>query len=191
MSYLQPLDTDFRVRNTNTVANHAKFRGKTKDMDYVDVETEHGIERFEIPATHLSNYWAIMKVMYLNANKPVSMDKLCDQVEKLMEEEGDFAAWTRFKNKSTVKTTINVDVDGIPMKKVIEKKAQPWRSRLVKNARNLCRIGGSAAYGTRLLERGHVLRFETTADGESAFTLYTYLDERNTKELRRGRKRRA
>ncbi len=156
------------------------FLGVNNSLDSVEVFTEHGVEEIEIPAIYLTNYWGILKFMYLNANRSVPTAELCKGVECLMEDETDMTRWEHFKFKSNVRT--------VKSGAVVDQAAQGWEDRLITNARNLCRVGGRNAYGRRLIERGHVMRYETSPQGEGFFVLHTKLTEENLAKRKRGRK---
>jgi hypothetical protein len=164
-----------------------------KRLDSVEIDTEHGRETVTINALPRTFYWAILKFMYLNHDRRVGVDELCRGVAKIMEEEcAD--KWTRFRQKQVVKAARRVDslcpLTGRTVRKyqIFTKTADHWNFRLISNARNLCRLGGKNAYGRRLVEKGHVMRYETDHEGNGEFILYTKLTAENMAEKKRGRK---
>lgn len=157
--------------------------GKT-NIDSVVIETKTGVEEVVIPATHRTNYWAVLKFMYLNAERKVRMDEFCDGVASVMRE-ADPRRWDRFMNKDRIKTNRG-KLDGV--RKNVEQEARDWKMRLITNARNLCRCQPRE---NRLIERGHVLRYDLDSDGQPYFYLYLSITERNIAPRKRGRKPRA
>jgi hypothetical protein len=172
----RPVPKKIPTKNRHTAFT---LEGKT-NIDKISITTEHGIEEVSIPALPRTNYWGILKCMYLNHDKRISHQELCSGVESLMRDE---PKWERFVKKTKVKT-----VHGFTERSVVEQAAKTWQQRLVSNARNLCRIGGNNAYGKRLMKQGHVMRYETDLAGNSYFILYTVLTESNMSARRRGRK---
>jgi hypothetical protein len=130
-----------------------------------DEATDEGGNTYLIPANVGSTYWAILKVMYENANKPISENDLPDLVSALMEERSP-DEWESYKNKD--KTTVFFKEDG--HKEV--KQAQDWRVRICNNAKTLTRIGGQSPYGQRLRERGHGMEYYKQ-NGSLNFILHT------------------
>ena len=122
-----------------------------------------------IPATIGSTYWAILRVMYERANTPVYPDDLVNLVEALMEDAFP-ERWDIYTGKS--ETTVFRRVD----QKRDRQKIKTWKDRVINNAKTLTRIGGTAQYGMRLKERGHLLRFEYDSKNKPCFVLHTNLD---------------
>lgn len=156
--------------------NRSRIKGDT-----VSIDTPDGQLEVEIPAAYRTCYWAVLKYMYLNANRPVIASTLSDGVRQLMAE-SDAIKWARVVSKQTHKTIINGDVT--------EVQVQPWEIRIIKNARNLCRVRGAGAYGQRLLEMGHVMLCETV-NGKLYFTLKTKIEPGDLEPKKRGRKRQS
>ena len=166
-------------------ARRAAFtaQGKT-NIDSVEITTEHGTEEIVIPAIHRTIYWAGLKFMYMNHSRKVYCPELCNGVEALLRD-ADPRKWDRFHNKANIKTCYGREVSG---RTVVEQAADPYDKRMVTNLRNLCRLGGANDYGSRLIERGHVLRYETEPDGRGYFFLHLKLTAENTAPRKRGRK---
>jgi hypothetical protein len=139
---------------------------KAARYDTVDVP---GVGEVSIPATIGSTYWAVMKVMYERPNTPVYPNQLCDLVEELMIDR-DETAWDIYTGK--VETTAYHRAQ----QKQSRQPIKDWKERVINNAKTLTRIGGVAKYGLRLLERGHILRFEYDAKKRQCFILHTNLE---------------
>jgi hypothetical protein len=103
--------------------------------------------------------------MYAVPNQDVATTDLCEGAKGILED-ADPIAWSRFAKKPGV----------------------DWHERLVRNARNLCRLRGSGAYGRRLVELGSVLRC-STRQGVLYFRLITNPTADDLAPQRRGRKR--
>lgn len=148
--------------------NYSFLHKKATKFDSVEVD---GIAH-PIPANVGSTYWAILKVAYEHANKPIYQDKLPDMVDELMSDPDarDPAAWDVYKNKG--QTTVFMKGEN----KRVVKAAKPWQDRVINNAKTLTRLGGNSQYGKRLFERGHVLRYEYDEKFQPYFILRTNLD---------------
>jgi hypothetical protein len=155
------------------------FNFHCKSLDSIQVETPNGPFEFVIPAIHRSCYWAILRYMYLHPNRPVPANELCAGVQRIMTDT-DPMKWSRFEGKESVFTVINGET--------VRKPAQQWKNRLLKNARNLCRLRGNGAYGRRLIDLGHVLRYETK-NALLYFTLSTTLTPERIALRKWGRRR--
>jgi hypothetical protein len=177
--------TEAPAVNTKRVRN-IHFEGiPTKVLDTVFIaDNNGGGEEVFIPALHRTNYWAILRYMYLNHSRKVYFGEFVKGVSDIMDD-ADILKWERFKSKGNVKT-VKFDETGKPC--LVEQGAKSWQSRVITNGRNLCRIGTGNAYGRRLLTRGHVMRYETDADGRGFFVLYLTLTPENTAPRKRGRK---
>jgi hypothetical protein len=143
--------------------NYSFLHKKIEHLDEVDVD---GVKH-PIPAHIGSTYWAILKVCYERANKPVYESELPDLVDELMLDR-DAASWEAYKNKGS--TTVHQKGQ-----RVI-KPAKSWQERVVNNAKTLTRQGGNSQYGKRLVERGHVLLPRYDAKMKPYFILSTSLD---------------
>jgi len=153
--------------------NYSFLNKKANSLDSV----EDGNQEFVIPAQNGSCYWAIIKIGYLHHDEPISLNDYIDEIAELLEER-DPIKWDKFKNKKVVKT--------LKYGEIIEKTANDWRKRIETNIRTLTRDGGKSPYGNRLIERGHVLRWEPQQlDGNGAFVLRTTTNK--TIELKKGR----
>ena len=135
-----------------------------KNTDVLDiVETDSG--SFVVPAQPGSTYWAVIRIGYENHDNPIRKDDFIDAIAQLMEDR-DPARWTRFISKKKVKT--------FKKQQVVEKDAKDWRFRVETNIKMMCRHSGRHPYGQRLIERGHILRWEPDAfDGEGGYCLRT------------------
>lgn len=160
------------------------FEGVKTALDTVKIVTEHGEEIVEIPAIPGTLYWAILTFMYQNANRLVPVSEYCDGVAKIMEG-WSASKWEKYCGKETIKTVRKNDLQEMY---VVEQGAGSWEQRSVSNGRNLCRIQGANAYGKRLINRGHVMRYFTGEDGEGFFVLYTQLTTENMTPAKRGRR---
>lgn len=166
---LEPLPT-----GTHTVKALPKrqvsrgFNRNRKTLDVIQVRTRKGLEEIVVPALPHTLYWAILRCMYERSDKRVSADELCDAVGEFLSDT-DPTKWSWYVERPSYNGRNH------------------WRTRLVLNARNLCRISGKAAYGRRLTSIGHILRFETGRDGPF-FTLHTTLTVNNTAPQKRGRR---
>ena len=166
----QPVE-DLETVDKSDEAKKARPRNysfKDKNPEKFD-EVEVDGQMFAIPATIGSTYWAVLKVMYENANKPVYPQQLTKAVEELMTDR-DPDAWDKYTGRE--ETTVFRRVEGGRGRQ----KIKPWQDRVINNAKTLTRIGGTAQYGKRLLERGHVLRFEYDDKKRQCFRLHTNLD---------------
>jgi len=152
--------------------NYSFLNKKPDALDSV----EDGNDIFVIPAQPGSCYWAILKIGYLYHDKPIPLGTFIDKIAQLLEERNP-DKWDIFKNKKTIKTLKNGDV--------IEKEANPWRKRIETNIKTLTRDGGSNPYGQRLIERGHILRWEPDQLTKGAFVLRTTTNE--PMAIKRGR----
>lgn len=171
---------DIQPKRTRNIA----FEGFSGSLDTVTVYNNGRAEEVEIPARHRTNYWAILRYMYLNHSRRVYLHEFVRGVSSVMED-ADIAKWERFKRKGIIKTCRKDDANH---HEVIEQNAKSWASRLITNGRNLARVGKGVAYGKRLLARGHVLRFATDDDGNGYFILHLTLNAENTAPAKRGRK---
>ena len=135
-----------------------------KNKDVLDVvETEDGC--FVVPAQPGSTYWAVIRVGYENHDQPIRTSEYIDAIAALMEDR-DPARWNRFISKKKIKT--------FKKQEVVEKDAKDWRFRVETNIKMMCRHSGRHPYGQRLIERGHILRWEPDAfDGEGGYCLRT------------------
>jgi hypothetical protein len=148
----------------------------TKNEDALDA-VENDVDAFIIPAQPGSCYWAIIKVGYLNHDKPILLEEYINQVADLLAERNP-KKWDEFKNKKTVKTKKNGEI--------VERIANDWRKRVETNIKTLTRDGGDNPYGKRLIERGHILRWEPHYfTDKGAFVLRT--DTNVPIEIKRGR----
>jgi hypothetical protein len=149
---------------------------KTDTLDAV----EDGDTTFVIPAQPGSCYWAILRVGYENHDQPIRTKDFIDMVAVLMEDR-DPEKWERFKNKKKVKT--------LKLEGVVEKDANDWRTRIETNIKTMSRYGGSNPYGNRLIERGHILRWEQDAfDGDGGYVLRTNTNEPSKRKPKKTRK---
>jgi hypothetical protein len=130
-----------------------------------------GLGEVSIPATIGSTYWAILRVMYENANRPIYPDQLVKLVKDLMEEAFP-DRWNIYIGKA--ETTVYRRVDA----KRDRQKIKTWQDRVINNAKTLTRIGGTAQYGMRLKERGHLLRFEYDGKKKPCFILHTSIPKK-------------
>lgn len=159
-SHTQSAETDSDQKPTSR--NYSFLHKTSLDLD--SVEDDNGNE-YIIPAQRGSIYWAILKVMYTNADTPMRTDTIIDEVASLLKER-DEERWEKFVNKQAVKRSKNGEV--------ITRQPMPWRKRMLTNIQTLTRSTGSHAYGLRLTERGHILRWEPHHfDGKGAFVLRT------------------
>lgn len=150
-------------QNNQKPRNYSFLDKPEENLDAIEVD--EGGETFVIPAQPGSVYWAIIKIGYEFANQPIGLEAYIDKVAELLEDR-DPDKWDRYKNKQTV-TTVNKG-------ERVVKDVNSWRSRIETNIRTLTRVGGKNAYGQRLVERGHILRWEPDHfDGEGAFVLRT------------------
>lgn len=135
-----------------------------RNPDSLDV-VEDGEKSFVVPAQPGSTYWAILKVGYENHDKPIKKDEYILLIAELLEDR-DPCKWEKFKQKSKVKSFKN----GI----IVEKNANDWKTRIEANIQMMTRHGSNSPYGIRLIERGHILRFEYHHfNGEGAYVLRT------------------
>ncbi len=138
---------------SDNVVNETKARNfsfLTKNEETLDT-VEDGDKVYVIPAQSGSCYWAIIKIGYLYHDQPISLNDFIDKVAELLEDR-DPIKWEKFKNKNSVRVAKSGSV--------IEKEANSWRKRIETNIKTLTRNGGSTPYGRRLIERGHILRWE-------------------------------
>jgi hypothetical protein len=148
--------------------NRRSFDRKRKTLDRVEVKTLDGIQEVLIPALPHSIYWAALRYLYEHPDEPVPDTELCNGVARFLAET-DPIKWQRYSTRPP---------------------SPSWRSRMILNVRNLCRLSGKAAYGKRFLESGHVLRC-AAFNGSLIFTLHTRVTPANLAALRRGRKLRG
>jgi hypothetical protein len=142
--------------------NYCFFR---ENEDCYDVVEDENGKSFVVPAQPGSSYWAVIRVGYENHDQPIRKEDFIDQIASLMEDR-DPARWQRFVSKKRTKIFKN--------KQVIEKDALSWRDRILANIKMMCRHSGNHPYGQRLIERGHILRWEPNAfDGEGGYCLRT------------------
>lgn len=158
-----------------TVVNVAEKRGrnfsfKHKEPDTLD-EVEVDGQVFKIPAAVGSCYWAVLKVCYEKHDKPVYLDDMIQGVAGFMEDRDD-QQWAVYVNKE--KTTVHKTIEGAKTRTV--QKIKTWQERIINNAKTLCRTGGNSAYGLRLTERGHCLKFHHDDDGRPYFILKTSVE---------------
>jgi hypothetical protein len=154
------------------------FNTTRMNLDTLDLNTAGGTTEVAIPAIFGTCYWAILRYMFLNPDRPVGAKELCEGVREIMTDRDPFK-WSRFETKTSGSADSNAGVS--------ERSHEDWRDRLVRNARNLCRLGGIGAYGQRLIEMGRVLRYETI-EGQTFFTLSTTLTAEKLAPRKRGRK---
>ena len=171
--------TEGRAKRARNIA----FEGITGCLDTVVVFHNGGLQEIEIPALHRTNYWAVLRYMYLNHSRPVYLKEFIKGVSAIMED-ADITKWERFKGKGHVKTC-RKSAESL---EVIEQPAKGWKERLITNGRNLARVGKGNAYGKRLLARGHVMRYATDSQGKGYFILHLALTADNTAPAKRGRK---
>lgn len=166
---IETLEVEAANKNTR---NYSFLKKNQEALDLVEV----GDDSFVVPAQPGSCYWAILRVAYEKHDEPIKVSDFIDQVAAVMEER-DIDKWERFKNKNRVKTMKNDTV--------VEKDANDWRVRVETNIKTMTRHGGSNPYGSRLIERGHILRWEPHQfNGIGGYVLRT-----NTNEpLKRGKK---
>lgn len=173
MSDASVVKTDSVTVNLPLTRNYSFLH---KDQESLDLAEDANGQTFVVPAQPGSCYWAILKVAYENHDSPISVTDFIDQVAFVMEER-DEEKWERFKNKTRVKT--------IKADSLIEKDANDWRSRIETNIKTMTRHGGSNPYGNRLLERGHILRWEPQHfGGKGGYVLRTDTNQ----PLKRGKK---
>lgn len=147
-----------------------------KKEETLDV-VEDGDLHFVVPAQPGSCYWAILRIGYEHHDKPIKLNDYIDMVAALMEDR-DPKKWERFKSKLRVKTVKNSSL--------VEKDANVWRDRVETNIKTMTRHRGSNAYGNRLVERGHILRWEPDHfNGEGGYVLRTTTNQ----PFKKGRKK--
>lgn len=161
---------------TESKSRNYSFRHREDStLDAVDNDNQS----FVIPAQPGSTYWAILKIAYEHADQPMTADQIIDEVANLLEDR-EPEKWERYKNK----TTITTRKDG----QQVRKTANDWRARLETNIKTLTRSGGTNQYGLRLIERGHILRWEPDQlDGHGAYVLRTTTNQ----PLPRSKKKKA
>lgn len=152
--------------NTTEVASE---KSRNYSFRHREDSTLDAIEKddqiYVIPAQPGSTYWAILKILYEHADQPLSVNQIIDEVAELLEDR-EPEKWERYKNKESITTR----KDG----QQVRKQASNWRSRLETNIKTLTRSGGSNQYGLRLIERGHILRWEPDHfKGNGAYVLRT------------------
>jgi hypothetical protein len=164
----------------NLTQKQRNYSFLSRNEDAFDaVEDESGT--YVIPAQPGSSYWAIIKVGYLSRDVGIHIDEFVDRVADLLSERNP-QKWEDFKNKKIVKTVKNGEV--------IERQANDWRKRIETNIKTLTRDGGSNQYGQRLIERGHILRWEPRYFGDKgAFVLRTTTNLPT--HIKRGRTRKS
>jgi len=145
--------------------NYSFMHRKDETLDAVEVDEDKDDESYVVPAQPGSTYWAILRIAYENADQPIKMSFIVDQVAELLEDR-DPEKWDRYVNKTSITTTKNGEK--------VQKPANDWRKRIETNIKTLTRTGGSNPYGQRLVERGHILRWEPDQlKGKGAFVLRT------------------
>lgn len=146
--------------------NYSFMHRKDDTLDAVENEEDEQDETsYVIPAQPGSTYWAILRVAYENADQPIRLGCIVDQVAELLEGR-DPEKWDRYVNKTSITTRKNGEI--------VQKSANDWRKRIETNVKTLTRTGGSNPYGQRLIERGHILRWEPDQlNGSGAFVLRT------------------
>lgn len=169
------------MTDAQIVQKQRNYSFLSKNEEALDAVEDNDLV-FIVPAQPGSCYWAIIKVGYMNHDKGVHLNDYINQVASLLEERNPIK-WNEFKNKQVVKTKKNGEI--------VEKPASDWRKRIETNIKTLTRDGGTNPYGQRLIERGHILRWEPDyfADDDGAFVLRT-----NTNvpiEIKRGRTRKS
>ncbi len=173
---------DRRIPSVEAKGRQGAFtiEGK-RNIDTVDIRTDSGMITVQIPAIHRTNFWAILKYMYQKHSRKVYEDEFCAGV-RLMMLEADAPKWDKFIGKKHVPAVVNGE--GVRLA------PKSWKSRLITNGRNLCRIGknSSNVYGKRLIDRGHVMRYETDIDGRGYFIMHLKLTATNIAQRKRGRK---
>lgn len=164
------------MSDSATALKHRNYSFLLKDGNSLDaIEDDDSL--FVIPAQPGSCYWAILKVGYLNHDQPILLNEYIDRVAELLSERNPLK-WENFKNKKTVKTRKGGDI--------VERSANDWRKRIETNIKTLTRDGGSNPYGQRLIERGHILRWEPDYYWDKgAFVLRT--NTTTPLDLKRGR----
>ncbi len=142
----QPTQIEVAEIQNNLVSKKARnFSFKNKKVATMDAVGD-GINTFVVPATPGCVWWAILKIMYENFDKPVTYRTLIDGVEELMKDR-DENRWNRYIGKKSVTTVKNGQ-------RVI-KETKSWRQRVLNNAKTLTRLGGTNVYGLRIKELGH------------------------------------
>jgi len=165
---------------SDLVTKQRNYSFLEKNEDSLDA-VENDDSSYIVPAQPGSCYWAILKIGYLHHDKAIGLEEYIDQVANLLAERNP-KKWDDFKNKVTVKTNKNGEI--------IEKPAQHWRKRIETNIKTLTRDGGTNPYGKRLIERGHILRWEPNHFGDKgAFVLRT--DTNEPIEIKRGRSKKS
>lgn len=144
-----------------TKRNYSFLLRKQESLDSV----VDGKNEYIIPAIPGTTYWAIIRYCYENHDKPMKIKDIVDGTAAILEERNP-DKWEQFKNKRIVKT--------LSKNEIIIKEASNWRKRLETNIKTLTRHHGDNAYGKRLVERGHILRWEPDHyDGKGGFVLRT------------------
>lgn len=164
------------MTETELAQKQRNYSFLSKNEDALDA-VEDDSTAFVIPAQPGSCYWAIIKVGYINHDKPLLLNEYIEQIADLLSERNP-KKWEDFKSKKTVKTKKNGEI--------IERPANDWRKRIETNIKTLTRDGGTNPYGKRLIERGHILRWEPNYyPHKGAFVLRT--DTNIPIEIKRGR----
>lgn len=153
---------------------------KHKKNDTMDTAEKDGVS-YPIPANVGSTYWAIIKVGYNHANERIYIDQLVKEVQEIMIDR-DPDEWDKFCGRKEVRAHSKLTAASTTQD------AKPWKERLINNAKTLTRIGGKSAYGLRLVERGHVLRFEYDEKDLPCFVLYTNLDVLSAPKKKKAKK---
>ncbi len=169
-----------------TRPRNCSFENVDTCLDTIEITTEHGQEQVQIPALPGTIFWSVLCYMYQNPERRVFENELIRGVTQHMQAtRGD--KWDRLTQKEWVKTQRGSPDNGENVF-IVEQKAKSVGSRIISNARNLCRIGGEHACGKRLINRGHVMRYYTDEEGDGFFVLYLKLTPENTTPSKRGRR---
>jgi hypothetical protein len=125
--------------------NYSFGRHNPDHFDQVEVDGQMLV----IPANIGTSFWAVLRVCFENANRPIYASELFEKVAAIMKAR-DAAKWEGFCHK---------------------RGAKPWQERLIMCAMMLVRRSGNHPYGYRLAERGHSLTLERDDHGASYFVL--------------------
>ena len=161
-----------------TTASKRNYSFLHRKQDSLDAVSDGNVE-FIIPAIPGTTYWAILRYCYENHDKPMRMKDIVDGTARIYEDR-DPDKWNLFKTKRQVRTLSHGSI--------IQKDANSWRKRLETNIKTLTRHSGNNPYGKRLIERGHILRWEPDHfDGKGGYVLRTttnqpLLKQRKTKK---------
>tara|TARA_B100001778_G_scaffold334668_1_gene347056 strand:- start:8520 stop:9071 length:552 start_codon:yes stop_codon:yes gene_type:complete len=160
------VETDTVEVSSKKGRNYSFTHRADSTLDAVETDDD---QVYVIPAQPGSTYWAILRIVYEHADQPLTANQIIDEVAELLEDR-DPDKWEKYKNKGSITT----HKDG----KQVQKPANDWRKRIETNIKTLTRSGGSNPYGKRLIERGHILRWEPNLlGGQGAFILRTTTNE--------------